>query len=218
MIAPGAGVAMVSRSLLGQSVGLADRRIKVDGEWRVAGSGPSRPGSGQQLAAHPVQLADVAPAKAAQEGAQGGGRLDHTAQGAGCPAGAQHVGIVDAVAARQRRGDQRHYLVASVGPPRRAAEVEVMVDEFPQAQVLGEGGRQEQAGIGHQAAVVKDDADTVGIVLCGCIFWVLLVSGRFSVPKPLSQIHRSIFSPFQEASHTPPFGGFGFRGESESPY
>ena len=29
----------------------------------------------------------------------------------------------------------------------------------------GEGGRQEQAGIGHQAMVVKEDADTVGIVL-----------------------------------------------------
>ena len=40
-----------------------------------------------------------------------------------------------------------------------------MVDEFPQAQVPGEGGRQEQAGIGHQAMVVKEDADTVGIVL-----------------------------------------------------
>ena len=65
-----------------------------------------------------------------------------------------------------------------------------MVDEFPQAQVPGEGGRQEQAGIGHQAMVVKDDADTVGIVLWR-IYWVLLVSGRVSVPKPLSQIQRS---------------------------
>ena len=37
-----------------------------------------------------------------------------------------------------------------------------MVDEFSQAQVLGEGGRQEQARIGHQAMVVKEDADTVG--------------------------------------------------------
>ena len=40
-----------------------------------------------------------------------------------------------------------------------------MVYELPQAQVLGEGGRQEQAGIGHQAMVIKDDADPVGIVL-----------------------------------------------------
>ena len=38
------------------------------------------------------------------------------------------------------------------------------VDEFSQAQVPGEGGRQEQAGIGRQATVVKEDADTVGFV------------------------------------------------------
>ena len=31
-------------------------------------------------------------------------------------------------------------------PPRRAAEVEVLVDEFPQAQALGEGGRQAVVG------------------------------------------------------------------------
>ena len=53
--------------------------------WCVAGSGSSRPGPGQQLAAHPVQLTDVAPAKAAQVGAQRGGRLDRAAQCAGAP-------------------------------------------------------------------------------------------------------------------------------------
>ena len=60
--------------------GLADRRIKVDGERCVAGSGPSRPGPGQQLPAHPVQLADMAPPETAQESAQGGRRLDSAAQ------------------------------------------------------------------------------------------------------------------------------------------
>ena len=69
---PAPGKAVVAGALLGQSVGLADRRLKVDGEWCVAGSGPSRPGPGQQFAAHPVQLTDVAPPEAAQEGAQGG--------------------------------------------------------------------------------------------------------------------------------------------------
>ena len=39
-----------------------------------------------------------------------------------------------------------------------------MVDEFQRAQELGEGGRQEQAGIGHQSVVVKDDAHAVGVV------------------------------------------------------
>ncbi len=93
------------------------------------------------------------------------------------PTSAQRIGVVDAVAACQRGSDQRQHLVPSVRPSRRAAEVNVMVDEFPQAQVPGEGGRQEQAGIGHQAMVVKEDADTVGIVL-----WQHLASSR-AVPK-----------------------------------
>ena len=63
-----------------------------------------------------VKLADVAPPEAAQEGAQSGRRLDRAAQGAGGPAGAQHVGGVDAVAAGQGGGHQGHQLVAGVGP------------------------------------------------------------------------------------------------------
>ena len=45
------------------------------------------------------------------------------------------------------------------------------VYESPQTQMLGEGGRQDQPGIGHQAVVVKDDADAVGVVA-----WQHLVS------------------------------------------
>ena len=59
----------------------------------------------------------------------------------------------------------------SLRPSRRSAEVKVMVDEFSQAQVPGEGGRQEQAGIGRQAMVVKEDADTVGFVLWQQKLW-----------------------------------------------
>ena len=40
----------------------------------------------------------------------------------------------------------------------------MVVDQSGPAQAPGEGGRQEQAGIGHQAAVVEDDANTVGVV------------------------------------------------------
>ena len=106
VVAPLAGIAVVAGALLGQSVGLADGGIEVDGERRVAGSGPSGPGPGQQLPAHPVELTDVAPPEAAQEGAQGGWRLDRAAQGAGRPPGAQHIGVVNAVAPSQRRRPQ----------------------------------------------------------------------------------------------------------------
>ena len=85
-----------------------------------------------------------------------------------------------------------------------------MVDEFPQAQVLCKGGRQEQAGIGHQAVVVKTTPIRSGL-FCGSIYWVLLVSGRFSVSKPFSQIQRSTLWLLQGLSPKSSFGGFGIR-------
>ena len=75
--------------------------------------------------------------------------------------------------------------------------------------MLGEGGRQEQAGIGHQPVVVKDRCEygRGGCVVAsiGCSF-----SGvGFFVAKPLSQKHRSTFLPLQDTAPTPSFGGFG---------
>ena len=137
LMAPCTGVAVVAGALLGQSVDLADRRIQVDGKWRVAGSGSGLPGPRQQLAAHPVQLADLAPAKAAQEGAQGGWRLDCAAENAGRPTGAQRIGVVDAVATGQRGGHQRHHLVAGVGSACCMAQVQVPVNQLGQTQVQG---------------------------------------------------------------------------------
>ena len=164
VIAPCTGIAVVAGALLGQSVSLADRRIKVDGEWRAAGSGPRLPGPGQQLAAHPVQLTDVAPPEAAQESAQGGGRLDYAAESAGRPAGAQRIGVVDAVAARQRRGHQSRNLIAGVGSAWGAAQVQVPVNQLGQAQVQGQRGGKDQPGIVDQAMVVEGDVDAVGVV------------------------------------------------------
>ena len=164
VIASLAGVAVVAGTLLGQSVGLADGGVQVDGEWRVAGSGPSSPGPGQQLPAHPIQLTDVAPPEAAQEGPQGGWRLDYAAESASRPAGAQHVGVVNAVAARQRGRHQGHNLVARVRPTRRVAQVEALLDQLGQTQVLGQRVGKEQPGIGHQTVVIEGDVDAVGVL------------------------------------------------------
>ena len=68
------------------------------------------------------------------------GALDHAAQGAGRPAGAQHVGVVNAVAASQCRRHQGHNLVARVRPTRRVAQVEALLDQLGQTQVLGQRG------------------------------------------------------------------------------
>ena len=97
---------------VGAAAGGVGPALAQPGHQHVAGSG----GNGQQLAAHPVQLADMAPPEAAQEGAQGGGSFGPETENAGGPAGAQRIGVVYAVAARQRGSDQGHHLVAGVGP------------------------------------------------------------------------------------------------------
>ena len=48
-------------------------------------------------------------------------------------------------------------------------------------------------------------------LFCGSIYWVLLVSGRVSVPKPLSQIQRSTRWLLQGLSPRTSFGGFGLK-------
>ena len=75
----------------------------------------------------------------------------------------QPVGVGDAVAPSQRRRNQGHHLVARVRPPRRISEVNVAVDELTQTQVLGEGHRKEQPGIGHQTVIVEGDLNPVGV-------------------------------------------------------
>ena len=164
MIAPLAGVAVVAGPLLGQAVGLADGGVQVDSKRPVAGSGPSGPGPSQQLAAHTVQLADLAPAEAAQEGTVSGGRLDHAAQHPPSAAGTQRVGVVNAVAPSQGGGHQGHKLVSGVGPARGIAQVQVMVNQFPQAQAQGQGGGQKQPSIRHEAVIVEGDLDAVRVV------------------------------------------------------
>ena len=128
VIAAHAAVAVVAGTLFGQSVGLADGGIQVDGQRPI---GRVRPAAAQARASNPrltrSQLADVAPPEAAQEGSQGGGSLDRPAENLGGPARAQHVGVVDAVAAGQCGGHQCHQLVAWVGPSRGITQIQVAV-------------------------------------------------------------------------------------------
>ena len=80
---------------------------------------------------------------------------DYAAERASRPAGAQRVGIVDAVAPSQRGGHQGHDLIARVGSAWGAAQVKAPVNQFGKAQVQGQRGRQDQPGIVDQAVVIE---------------------------------------------------------------
>ena len=153
-----------SPTLLGQPVGLVDRRVHVDRQRRRTRAGPGRPRSGQQLARYPVQLAGVTPAERPQERPQRRGGQHGVAQHHLGVAGPEHVGVVDRVAPSQRRVDQRHRLVAHVGAPRRIPKVDTLIDQLSQAEVLGEGGRQHEPGVGDQTLVVEVHLEPVEAV------------------------------------------------------
>ena len=62
------------------------------------------------------------------------------------------------------RGDEGEHLVAGVRATGCPAEVEMFVDERPEAEVLGQGGRQQEPRVGHQAGVVKRGGNPVEAV------------------------------------------------------
>ena len=75
--------------------------------------------------------------------------------------GIASVRVVDAVATGERREDEGQELVADVRPSGCGSEVQMLVDQLAQAQVLRQGGRQEQPRVGHQMVVVKGRVQAV---------------------------------------------------------
>jgi hypothetical protein len=74
------------------------------------------------------------------------------------------IRVVDAIPAGQGRLDQGHSLEAHIGPARRVAQVDELVEQLAQAQMLGQGGRGDQPGVGHRMIVVEGHADGVETV------------------------------------------------------
>ena len=162
MIAPLTGVVVALRSLLVQPVGLADRGVKVDRQWRVLGSRSCGPGTCKQFTAHTVQLAHRSPPEAAQEGPQSVRCLHRTAQHPLDITTAQRVRIVYAVASPQCRCHQGHQLVSRVRPTWCLPKVKAAVHKLTQTQMMGKSDRQQQSCIGHQAGIVEGYADALG--------------------------------------------------------
>ena len=92
------------------------------------------------------------------------GRLDPEAQHPLGAAGSQRVRIINAVTAGKGRQDQGQELVTDMRPTRRGAEVEVLVGELTEAEMGGQGRRQEEARIGHQPVIVEGHVEPVEAV------------------------------------------------------
>ena len=197
LMSPMAAGAVIAPSI--EAVGLADRRVEIDRQGIGARPCAGRPGPGEEFPADPVELADVAPAEAAQERAEGRGGLDREAQDPARAAGTKGPRVINAVAARERRNDECEQHVARVRRAGLGAEIEVLLDECLQAEVVGQRGRREQARIGHQPVVVE--ATSIRSMLCDDrINRVLLPFGRDGVSStPSSQFRWAPDSSFQRS-------------------
>ena len=164
VVAPLAGIAVVAGAVLGQSVSLAD----VESRSMVRGPSPG-PAPAAQGRASSSRLTRSSwrtwPHRKLRRKVP---RVDGALT---VPPRVQAVPPVRNTSAASMQSPPamaEATRVISLSPvlarPGAAAQVKVMVNEFPQAQMPGEGGRQEQTGIGHQAVIVKDDTDTVGVV------------------------------------------------------
>ena len=124
-------------------------------------------------------------------------------------AGNTHVALGLGLAPNQRGSDQRHHLVAGVGPARGITQVEVLLEELGQAEVP----RPRVAGRSSPALAPRRWSSKVIWIRSGwrrdSIYWVLLVLGPVCCYKPLSQMDRSTFLPLQNADPTLSFGGLG---------
>ena len=125
-------------------------------------------GPGQQLAAHPVQLADVAPAEAAQEDAQSLPSRKRGVDGALTTlprAQAAPPARNTSASSIQSRPASSSCRRCSPAPGHRLGRG-VAGTRWPR-----QGGRKDQPRIGHQAVVVEGDLSPVGVVA-----WQHLVS------------------------------------------
>jgi len=72
-----------------------------------------------------------------------------------CGPGAQHVAIVDRVRPAQHGMDHRHRFAPDVRPARGVTEIDMLIEQFPHAEMLRQRGRQDQPGITDEAVIVE---------------------------------------------------------------
>ena len=74
------------------------------------------------------------------------------------------MGVVDAIATGQCRRHQGQELVSRICPTWRISLVNMVVHQLDQSQMMGQGDRKDQPGIGHEAMVIEGKVDAVGLL------------------------------------------------------
>jgi len=113
------------------------------------------------------ELVGMPEGKLAQENPQRRGRI-HLVEHPGSAAGAQHIGIVDAIRAAHHAGDDRGQLAGRVDRPGlhpRGRQVNMLADQFRKTGLLSQFQHRHQPGRRHQILLVehrRPDCERIG--------------------------------------------------------
>jgi hypothetical protein len=158
------------------------------------------------MAGDDIELADMSPGEGAQEGAHRGGGSQLVAQHLPGVAGGQEVDMVNVAASRQGAVDHRHGLGCDVAH----TEVDVSGEQPRQIQVLGQGGRQDQSGVGHEMFVAELHGQPVETVRNSHRKGAFLVGSNGDFAIPILPGQEALFASIQALSWRL-LGGSGFR-------
>lgn len=89
----------------------------------------------------------------------GGGRHHLAAEHELGVALAQGIGILDAVASAEQRGDHGHRFRAWIQGPRSGAQIDMLADQVGQTQALSEHGWQQEPGVADKGRRIKADGE-----------------------------------------------------------
>ncbi len=139
-----------------------DRAVHVDGErrGRIGRPGACAPRPGEHHRRGGVELTGVRPGEPPQERAQRGRCHHPVAEDRLSRPRPQDVTAVDAVGPREHPVDDRHRLDPRVGVTSHVTEVDRLIQQLLEPQLLGQGRRGDQPGVGHQSPVIEGHLDS----------------------------------------------------------
>jgi hypothetical protein len=110
--------------------------------------------------------------------------------------------------------DQRHRFVPDVRSAGGVPQVDVLIDQLAQAEMLSEGGRQDQPGVGHRVLVVEGHREPVETVRRSHRKGASVARGVWVVSQRQYPCNRGTFrgpQPVTRLSRTVAIGGSGLR-------
>ena len=143
------------------AVDRTDRRVDVDHQRPIAGSGTRRPGPLENPTDDRFELADMPEREGAQERAQRRRRHHPMRQHPSGGTGTEHVGVIDVAGAGDHRVHQGQHLAAGTGTADPPDQAHRCVDQRLQLEPRRQRGDQQQTGVGDQVRFIEDDIDAV---------------------------------------------------------